>query len=83
MHQVKVPQFRLNTGQHIPAVGIGYGSLSNLLLFLNSHGRCWMGRVGEGEHVVQMVKDALELGYRHIDTVRGIVHYKISFDSNS
>jgi hypothetical protein len=28
-----------------------------------------MGRVGEGDHVVQMVKDALESGYRHIDTV--------------
>lgn len=27
-----------------------------------------MGRVGEGEHVVQMVKNALDLGYRHIDT---------------
>ncbi|KAF8962183.1 Aldo/keto reductase [Flammula alnicola] len=42
----------LNSGQHMPAVGIG----------------CWMGRIGEGEHVVQMVKNALELGYRHIDT---------------
>lgn len=36
----------------MPAVGVG----------------CWMGRVGEGEHVVQMIKDALEIGYRHIDT---------------
>jgi len=44
--------FKLNTGEFIPAVGIG----------------CWMGRVGEGDHVTQMVKMALELGYRHIDT---------------
>lgn len=31
--------------------------------------RCWMGTAGEGEHVTAMVKSALELGYRHIDTV--------------
>lgn len=28
-----------------------------------------MGTAGEGEHVTAMVKSALELGYRHIDTV--------------
>jgi glycerol 2-dehydrogenase (NADP+) len=28
-----------------------------------------MGRPGEGDHVVQMVKNALDIGYRHIDTV--------------
>jgi len=27
-----------------------------------------MGRAGEGDHVTTMVKTALELGYRHIDT---------------
>jgi len=27
-----------------------------------------MGRQGEGPHVVNMVKTALRLGYRHIDT---------------
>jgi glycerol 2-dehydrogenase (NADP+) len=27
-----------------------------------------MGRQGEGPHVVNMVKAALKLGYRHIDT---------------
>ncbi|GLB41058.1 putative aldo/keto reductase family protein [Lyophyllum shimeji] len=45
-------RFLLNNGHAVPAVGVG----------------CWMGRVGEGEHVVQMVKNALEIGYRHIDT---------------
>lgn len=28
-----------------------------------------MGRQGEGPHVVNMVKSAIKLGYRHIDTV--------------
>ena len=31
-----------------------------------------MGAAGEGEHVTSMVKNALALGYRHIDTVNGI-----------
>ncbi|RDB26737.1 D-galacturonate reductase [Hypsizygus marmoreus] len=50
--RVEIPRLRLNDGRYMPAVGIG----------------CWMGRVGEGEHVVRMVKTALGLGYRHIDT---------------
>ncbi|KAF8625053.1 hypothetical protein AX15_005583 [Amanita polypyramis BW_CC] len=49
---VAVPSFKLNDGNVIPAVGIG----------------CWMGRVGEGEHVVNMVRKAVDIGYRHIDT---------------
>jgi glycerol 2-dehydrogenase (NADP+) len=48
-----VPSLKLNNGNFIPAVGIG----------------SWMGRVGEGYHVVEMVKKALKIGYRHIDTV--------------
>ncbi|KAF8325937.1 Aldo/keto reductase [Amanita rubescens] len=47
-----VPSFKLNNGNSIPAVGIG----------------CWMGHVGEGDHVTSMVKSALQIGYRHIDT---------------
>jgi glycerol 2-dehydrogenase (NADP+) len=47
-----VPCLKLNNGVSMPAVGIG----------------CWMGRVGDGNHVKTMVKRALELGYRHIDT---------------
>ncbi|KAL5531103.1 hypothetical protein ACEPAG_3979 [Sanghuangporus baumii] len=44
--------FQLNNGLSIPAVGIG----------------CWMGSVGDGDHVSQMVKKALNIGYRHVDT---------------
>ncbi|KAF9478005.1 Aldo/keto reductase [Pholiota conissans] len=49
---IPVPSFTLNTGYAMPAIGIG----------------CWMGHPGEGDHVVQMIKNALQLGYRHIDT---------------
>ncbi|KAI0761639.1 Aldo/keto reductase [Trametes elegans] len=47
-----IPSLELNDGTSMPAVGIG----------------CWMGVVGEGEHVTTMVQTALVLGYRHIDT---------------
>ena len=41
---------------------------------------CWMGSAGEGEHVTAMVKAALELGYRHVDTVQhSVAHLDISF----
>ncbi|KDR71561.1 hypothetical protein GALMADRAFT_75081 [Galerina marginata CBS 339.88] len=49
-----IPCLKLHNGESMPAVGVG----------------CWMGRVGEGDHVKTMIKHALELGYRHIDTVR-------------
>ncbi|KAI0071095.1 Aldo/keto reductase [Panus rudis PR-1116 ss-1] len=49
---LNIPQFRLNNGINIPAVGVG----------------CWMGAVREGEDVTRMVVDAINLGYRHIDT---------------
>ncbi|KAF9458796.1 Aldo/keto reductase [Collybia nuda] len=47
-----VPTFKLSTGAVIPAIGVG----------------CWMGVVGESQRVVDMVKSALRIGYRHIDT---------------
>ncbi|KXN85649.1 Putative reductase 1 [Leucoagaricus sp. SymC.cos] len=47
-----IPVLKLNNGGSMPAVGVG----------------CWMGRQGEGDHVTNMVKTALRLGYRHIDT---------------
>ncbi|KAH9847884.1 Aldo/keto reductase [Lenzites betulinus] len=45
-------KFQLNNGLSMPAIGIG----------------CWMGTPGEGGHITDMVKTALDLGYRHIDT---------------
>ncbi|KAI0325310.1 Aldo/keto reductase [Cubamyces sp. BRFM 1775] len=50
-----IPSFTLNTGYKIPSVGIG----------------CWMGAPGGGEIAAKMCKDALEAGYRHIDTAYG------------
>ncbi|KAI0373894.1 Aldo/keto reductase [Pilatotrama ljubarskyi] len=47
-----VQHLELNNGTSMPAVGIG----------------CWMGTVGEGDHVTAMVKNALDIGYRHLDT---------------
>ncbi|PFH47760.1 hypothetical protein AMATHDRAFT_77044 [Amanita thiersii Skay4041] len=53
MSPASIPRFKLNDGtSYMPVIGLG----------------CWMGRVGEGVHVIQMVKKALEIGYRHIDT---------------
>ncbi|CAE6526495.1 unnamed protein product [Rhizoctonia solani] len=47
-----VPSLKLNTGSDIPAVGLG----------------CWMGVPGRKEATYEMVKEALEIGYRHFDT---------------
>ncbi|GAB1523232.1 hypothetical protein RhiTH_006363 [Rhizoctonia solani] len=49
---LNVPIVKLNSGDSIPAVGLG----------------CWMGSVGGGEQAYEMVKLALRLGYRHFDT---------------
>ncbi|KAI0673938.1 Aldo/keto reductase [Trametes maxima] len=53
MSPADIPRFRLNNGLSIPAIGVG----------------CWMGTAEESERVTAMVKEALDLGYRHIDTV--------------
>ncbi|KAH9846795.1 Aldo/keto reductase [Lenzites betulinus] len=50
-----IPSFTLNTGYKMPSIGIG----------------CWMGTPGGGEVVEKMCKDALAVGYRHIDTAFG------------
>ncbi|KAI0652661.1 Aldo/keto reductase [Trametes meyenii] len=52
MSPADIPRFRLHNGLSIPAVGVG----------------CWMGTAEENERVTEMVKEALDLGYRHIDT---------------
>ncbi|KAK7028270.1 Aado keto reductase [Favolaschia claudopus] len=44
--------FILNTGKDIPRVGLG----------------CWMGHVGDSQDVGEMVRTALRVGYRHLDT---------------
>ncbi|KAK1230492.1 hypothetical protein PQX77_006420 [Marasmius sp. AFHP31] len=50
-----VPQFTLNNGTRIPAVGLG----------------CWMGTPGGGQRVYDMVAKAIKIGYRHFDTAAG------------
>ncbi|KAN0066567.1 hypothetical protein ACQY0O_000661 [Thecaphora frezii] len=49
-----VPSFKLNTGASIPAIGMG----------------CWMGQPGAGldKEILSSLGEALEAGYRHIDT---------------
>lgn len=42
-----------------------------------------MGSVGEGEHVTTMVKCALDLGYRHVDTVRLRFHFLFTTSLNA
>ncbi|KAG8828438.1 hypothetical protein FRC19_006536 [Serendipita sp. 401] len=49
----QIPTFTLNDGYKMPGIGMG----------------CWMGGYGRGEEAARTVKIALELGYRHIDTV--------------
>ncbi|KAI0731715.1 Aldo/keto reductase [Fomitopsis betulina] len=52
MSGVSNKRFTLNTGTSVPAVGVG----------------CWMGKYGEDGSVTTMVKAALDVGYRHVDT---------------
>ncbi|KAF8678870.1 Aldo/kereductase family [Rhizoctonia solani] len=46
-----IPSIKLNTGLEIPVVGLG----------------CWMGAPGRKEASYEIVKKALEIGYRHFD----------------
>ncbi|GBE80940.1 Aldo/keto reductase [Sparassis latifolia] len=50
-----IPYFTFNNGVKVPSVGMG----------------CWMGTPGGGETVELMCKNALKLGYRHLDTAFG------------
>ncbi|KAL4244980.1 NADP-dependent oxidoreductase domain superfamily protein [Abortiporus biennis] len=51
----KIPYFTFNNGQKVPSIGLG----------------CWMGQIGGGQAVEDMVRDALRNGYRHLDTAYG------------
>ncbi|EMD33052.1 hypothetical protein CERSUDRAFT_118127 [Gelatoporia subvermispora B] len=51
----QVPIFTFNNGKNVHSIGLG----------------CWMGFHGGGEAVERMCKDALQMGYRHIDTAYG------------
>ncbi|SNX83117.1 probable GCY1 - galactose-induced protein of aldo/keto reductase family [Melanopsichium pennsylvanicum] len=53
----EIPQFKLNTGAHIPSVGMG----------------CWQGQPGAGadNELVDALKKAISVGYRHLDTATG------------
>ncbi|KAK7473035.1 hypothetical protein VKT23_001139 [Stygiomarasmius scandens] len=50
-----VPQFTLNNGTSMPAVGLG----------------CWMGEPGQADRAYAMVKKSIQVGYRHFDTAAG------------
>lgn len=54
-NMVAIPQFTLNTGAKIPAVGLGV----------------WMGSPGQHERAEAMCATALKLGYRAFDTASG------------
>ncbi|CAE6406405.1 unnamed protein product [Rhizoctonia solani] len=49
---MSITTVKLNTGAEIPVVGLG----------------CWMSMPGRKEETYEMVKQALEIGYRHFDT---------------
>ncbi|OBZ69929.1 Glycerol 2-dehydrogenase (NADP(+)) [Grifola frondosa] len=55
MAAAPIPYFTLNDGHKMPSVGMG----------------CWMGTPGGGETVENMCKNALNCGYRHLDTAYG------------
>lgn len=40
-----------------------------------------MGVPGEGDHVTDMVKKALDIGYRHVDTVKFALKKLLCSDS--
>lgn len=51
----KAPDYTLNDGSTIPSIGLG----------------CFMGGVGGGERVNDMIGKALKVGYTHFDTATG------------
>ncbi|KIY64313.1 aado/keto reductase [Cylindrobasidium torrendii FP15055 ss-10] len=55
-----IPQFDLNDGTKIPAVGLG----------------CWMGNVEGAPRAYEMCIKALKAGYRHFDTASGYENEK-------
>ncbi|KIP05271.1 hypothetical protein PHLGIDRAFT_128998 [Phlebiopsis gigantea 11061_1 CR5-6] len=56
-----VPSFTLNNGVKIPGVGKG----------------CWLGPDGGKDVALTMCKNALQVGYRHIDTAAGYANEEL------
>jgi len=58
----------LNNDHVVSAVGVGWVPACPHCRELELQTRCWVDRRGEGPHVVNMVKTALRLRCRHIDS---------------
>lgn len=76
MAAADVPYFTLNNGRKMPGVGKGC-VVCRVCAGRGADGtrvcaRCWLGPEGGLEVVEEMTKNALKVGYRHIDTVRAV-----------
>lgn len=78
----KQPILTLANGHTIPAVGFGYvliNFLLHILQELNNICRTWSPETGEKVSVAELVKYAIQKGYRHIDCapVYGVCSQKL------
>lgn len=58
-----IPNFTLNNGRKMPAVGMGYVVHVCIIVcfVLRYNCRCWMGEPGGGEAVERMCRNALKV----------------------
>lgn len=62
----KIPDYTLNNGSIIPSIGLGSVLRSIIeLLKLITKSRCWMGGVGGGQRVNDMIEQAIKVFLRH------------------